>query len=41
MFGEIMLDKLLVWMGRIRKEDVVFENPSVIDSIDSHKKAAL
>jgi predicted LPLAT superfamily acyltransferase len=41
MFGEIMLDKLLVWMGRIRKEDVVFENPEVIDSIDSHKKGGI
>ena len=41
MFGEIMLDKLLVWMGRIRKEDVVFENPAVIDSIDSHKKGGI
>lgn len=41
MFGEILLDKLLVWMGRIRKEDVVFENPAVIDSIDSHKKGGI
>ena len=41
MFGEIMLDKLLVWMGRIRKEDIVFENPSVIDNIDSHKKGGI
>ena len=28
-------------MGRIRKEDIVFENPSVIDNIDSHKKGGI
>lgn len=26
-FGEILLDKLLVWIGRIRREDVLFETP--------------
>ena len=41
MFGEIMLDKLLVWMGRIRKEDVVFESSDVIDNIDGHKKGGI
>ena len=41
MFGEIILDKLLVWMGRIRKQDVVFENPAVIDSVASHKKGGI
>ncbi len=41
MFGEVILDKLLVWMGRIRKQDVVFENPAVIDSVDSNKKGGI
>ena len=34
MFGEVLLDKLLVWMGRIRKEDVVFETPDTIKEIE-------
>jgi predicted LPLAT superfamily acyltransferase len=33
-FGEILLDKLLVWMGRIRREDVVFANPDIAREID-------
>ena len=41
MFGEILLDKLLVWMGHIRKEDVVFENQAVIDSIDSSNRGGI
>ena len=41
MFGEILLDKLLVWMGHIRKEDVVFENQTVIDSIDSNSRGGI
>ena len=41
MFGEILLDKLLVWMGHIRKQDVVFENPDVIDNIDSNSKGGI
>ncbi|RTE65958.1 lipid A biosynthesis acyltransferase [Amphritea opalescens] len=34
-FGEILLDKLLVWMGRIHREDVVFATPEVFDEVDS------
>ncbi|RLA19562.1 MAG: lipid A biosynthesis acyltransferase [Gammaproteobacteria bacterium] len=38
MFGEVLLDKILVWMGDIRREDVVFEMPTVLEKIDnSHK----
>lgn len=41
MFGEILLDKFLVWMGHIRQQDVVFENPDVIDNIDSMSKGGI
>ena len=41
MFGEILLDKFLVWMGHIRAEDVVFENPAVIDNIDNNRKGGV
>ncbi|WP_417224690.1 lipid A biosynthesis acyltransferase [Amphritea sp.] len=33
-FGEILLDKLLVWMGRIHREDVVFATPEVFEEVD-------
>lgn len=33
MFGEILLDKLLVWMGRINQEQAVFESPDVLQKI--------
>lgn len=33
-FGEILLDKFLVWMGHIKAEDVVFESPEVLNRID-------
>ena len=36
MFGEIILDKVLVWMGEIQKEDVVFENSATIDEFDKN-----
>ena len=29
MFGEVLLDKFLAWMGQFGKEDVVFETPEV------------
>ena len=34
MFGEIMLDKILVWMGRIRREDVLFATPDIVHDIE-------
>jgi len=41
MFGEILLDKMLVWMGRIRKEDVVFETPDTIKEIEINRKGGI
>ena len=41
MFGEILLDKLLVWMGRITREDVVFETPALIRQIDHDRKGGI
>lgn len=34
MFGEILLDKLLVWMGRIRREDLLFKTPNTVREIE-------
>lgn len=33
-FGEILLDKLLVWMGHIHRNDVVFETPDAFSEVD-------
>jgi len=41
MFGEILLDKFLVWMGRIRREDVVFETPQVFNEIDKSREGGI
>lgn len=41
MFGEILLDKFLVWMGHIRLDDVVFENPGIIENIDNDSKGGI
>jgi predicted LPLAT superfamily acyltransferase len=41
MFGEILLDKLLVWMGRIRREDVVFATPQTVAEIDVNRKGGI
>ena len=41
MFGEILLDKLLVWMGHIRKEHVVFANPKEIDEFDNNREGGV
>lgn len=41
MFGEILLDKLLVWMGRIRKEDVVFATPDTFARIDTQQQGGV
>jgi len=41
MFGEILMDKLLVWMGHIRREDVIFETPDVIHKIENSGKGGI
>lgn len=41
MFGEIMLDKMLVWTGRIRREDVVFDTPATLDEIEKNHKGGI
>ncbi len=41
MFGEILLDKLLVWMGQIRKQDVVFETPDTIREIEENRRGGI
>jgi len=40
-FGESLLDKFLVWMGHIRREDVVFENPQAIEQLDRQQTGGL
>ncbi|MFT5659179.1 MAG: putative LPLAT superfamily acyltransferase, partial [Gammaproteobacteria bacterium] len=37
MFGEILLDKFLVWMGHIRKEHVVFANQAEIEAFENNR----
>lgn len=41
MFGEILLDKILVWMGHIRKEDVIFETPVAFQHIDNNQRGGI
>ena len=41
MFGEILLDKLLVWMGRITREDVVFKTPDTIRQMELSRKGGI
>jgi predicted LPLAT superfamily acyltransferase len=41
MFGEILLDKLLVWMGRIRRDEVVFATPQTIAEIDVNHRGGI
>ena len=41
MFGEILLDKFLVWMGQIRRDDVVFESPRVFDAINTSRRGGI
>ncbi|MBV1788288.1 lipid A biosynthesis acyltransferase [Marinobacterium sp. D7] len=40
-FGEILLDKLLVWMGHIRHQDVVFATPEVFDEVDKSRSGGI
>jgi predicted LPLAT superfamily acyltransferase len=41
MFGEILLDKFLVWMGHIRREDVIFETPEAFQQIDNSTRGGI
>ena len=41
MFGEILMDKLLVWMGHIRRGDVVFETPDTIEKIENSRAGGI
>lgn len=41
MFGEILLDKFLVWMGHIRKQQVVFVTPNGIDEFDNNREGGV
>ncbi|WP_290702690.1 lipid A biosynthesis acyltransferase [Amphritea sp.] len=40
-FGEILLDKLLVWMGHIHRKDVVFETPGAFAEVDKSTKGGV
>ena len=40
-FGEVLLDKLLVWMGHIRYEDVIFETPDAFNALDRRRAGGL
>ncbi len=41
MFGEILMDKLLVWMGHIHRDDIVFENPDTIEKIENSRTGGI
>lgn len=41
MFGEILLDKLLVWIGRITRDHVVFATPETITEIEGNRKGGI
>lgn len=41
MFGEILMDKLLVWMGKILRDDVEFETPDAISKIETERKGGI
>lgn len=40
-FGEILLDKLLAWMGEIRREDVIFETPETIAEFEANRDGGI
>ncbi|SEF60167.1 LpxL/LpxP family acyltransferase [Marinobacterium lutimaris] len=40
-FGESILDKFLVWMGRISREDVSFEDEAAISQLDKSRQGGL
>ncbi len=41
MFGEVMLDKFLAWMGCFSKDDVVIETPEVFESFSQRKNGGV
>jgi len=41
MFGEMMLDKFLVWSGKITRDDVVFETPDISNQMDSENSGGI
>lgn len=41
MFGEILLDKLLVWMGDIGRDDVVFDDRSQFEKLEGQKRGGV
>jgi len=41
MFGEILMDKLLAWMGKILRDDVEFETPDTIREIETERKGGI
>ena len=41
MFGEVILDKFLVWMGKIGKNDVVFENVEEMAAFDQNRQGGV
>lgn len=40
-FGDILLDKFLVWMGQIKKQDVLFETPDAFQQMDTDKRGGI
>ncbi len=38
-FGETLLDKFLIWMGKIKREDVVFHKPELFQQLDQSLNA--
>lgn len=40
-FGETLLDKFLVWMGKIKREDVVFHKPDLFQQVDDQQRGAV
>jgi len=41
MFGEILLDKFLVWTNKIGLDEVVFETPTVFDAMSESNKGGI
>lgn len=40
-FGEALLDKFIVWMGKIRREDVTFATPELFAQLESHQQGGV
>jgi len=40
-FGELLLDKFLVWMGHIQHQDVVFHNQATMQHMDQRQKGGV